>query len=94
METAEERLAAHDVPFVQMNERLGSIEARIIGLENRLLGVGAFLGALIARMELHECVAFTQMNERMTTLQWMVGLSMAWTTMLTGAAVGLIVTYG
>jgi hypothetical protein len=37
---------------------------------------------------------FTQLNERMSTLQWMVGLSMAWSTLLIGAAVGLIVTYG
>jgi len=36
----------------------------------------------------------TQMNERLNTLQWMVGLSMAWHTMLIGAAVGIILKYG
>jgi hypothetical protein len=34
-----------------------------------------------------------QIHARLTTLQWMVGLSMAWTTMLIGAAVGVVLKY-
>jgi hypothetical protein len=30
---------------------------------------------------------------RLHTLQWLVGLSMAWTTMLIGAAVGVVLKY-
>ena len=30
-----------------MHERLGAIEANLTGLENHLLGVGAFLGVLM-----------------------------------------------
>jgi hypothetical protein len=37
--------------------------------------------------------AFVQMNERVSTLQWLVGLSMAWNTMLIAVAVGTILTY-
>lgn len=33
-------------------------------------------------------------NSRLNTLLWMVGLSMAWHTMLIGAAVGILLTYG
>jgi hypothetical protein len=32
-------------------------------------------------------------NERLHTLEWLVGLSMAWTTMLIGAAVGVLLKY-
>jgi hypothetical protein len=34
-----------------------------------------------------------QLNERLNTLQWMVGLSIAWQTMLIGAAVGILLKY-
>jgi hypothetical protein len=34
-----------------------------------------------------------QINERLTTLQWMVGLGMAWNTLLVGAAVGVLLKY-
>jgi hypothetical protein len=52
----------------------------------------------MAETALGERVAFlkgacAQLNERTTTLQWMVGLSMAWNTMLIGAAVATILTY-
>jgi hypothetical protein len=35
----------------------------------------------------------TQMNERLRTLEWLVGLSMAWNTLLIGSAVGLLLKY-
>jgi hypothetical protein len=34
-----------------------------------------------------------QVNSRLHTLEWMVGLSMAWNTMLIGSAVGLLLKY-
>ena len=34
-----------------------------------------------------------QINERLNTLQWMVDLSIAWQTMLIGAAVGILLKY-
>jgi hypothetical protein len=34
-----------------------------------------------------------QIDKRLSTLQWMVGLSMAWNTMLIGAAVGILLHY-
>jgi hypothetical protein len=32
-------------------------------------------------------------NARLNTLQWLVGLSVAWNTMLIGAAVGILLKY-
>jgi hypothetical protein len=34
-----------------------------------------------------------QIDARLRTLEWMVGLSMAWNTMLVGAAVGVLLKY-
>jgi len=35
-ESVETRVAAHEATLTQMNERLGSIEARLTGIETRL----------------------------------------------------------
>jgi hypothetical protein len=34
-----------------------------------------------------------QIRARLSTLQWMVGLSMAWNTMLIGTAVGVLLRF-
>jgi hypothetical protein len=47
MATTEEHLAAHDARLLQMHERLAAIEAHLTGIQTRLLGVGAFVGALM-----------------------------------------------
>jgi hypothetical protein len=40
-----------------------------------------------------EEVTLTQLFERLRTLEWMVGLSMAWNTLLAGTVVGVLLTF-
>jgi hypothetical protein len=44
----------------------------------------------MARLEgIHE-----QIKGRLRRIAWIVGVSMAWSTVLTGVAVGIVLTYG
>jgi hypothetical protein len=44
-------------------------------------------------METKLDVLADQWEKRFTALQWMVGLSIAWNTMLIGTAMGVLLTY-
>jgi hypothetical protein len=72
--------------------RRGLAAALVLGLVVTLAVAASAPAAVEERVARLEGV-IEQINERLTTLQWMVGLSMAWTTMLIGAAVGVVLKY-
>jgi hypothetical protein len=63
--------------------------ALVLGVVGMLAVPAATMEERVARLE----GIIGQIDERLHTLEWMVGLSIAWTTLLIGSAVGLWLKY-